>query len=183
MDLKEIAAVSGKSGLFKVVKPTRNGVILEAIDETKKRFIAGAHDRVSILKEISIYTTGAENSIALEDVLVKLDTGFGPELPVNAKGSDDELRTFMAKLLPEYDKEKVYCSDIRKLVLWYNILKSNFPELLVAKPAEEPKIEEKKEEVKSTAESKKEAKKEKAEPKEKEEKTPKAKTSTAKAKK
>ncbi len=72
MDLKDVAAVSGKGGLFKVVKPTRTGVILETIDADKKKLIANASSRVSILKEISLYTTTGEGSVLLEDVLLKI---------------------------------------------------------------------------------------------------------------
>lgn len=72
MDLKDIAAVSGKSGLYKVLKPTRNGVILESIDEQKTKFIANANTRVSLLKEISIYTDGKEASVPLEDVFSRI---------------------------------------------------------------------------------------------------------------
>ena len=68
MNLKDVAAIAGKSGLYKVIKPTRTGVILESIDEQKIKIIANSNTRVSILKEISMYTTGAEASKALEDI-------------------------------------------------------------------------------------------------------------------
>ena len=68
MDLKEIASVSGKPGLYRVVKPTRTGIILETIDDTKKKLVANANSRVSLLKEISIYTTSDEGSINLAKV-------------------------------------------------------------------------------------------------------------------
>ena len=70
MDWKEIAAVSGKSGLYYVVKPTRAGFILESIDEEKKRFMAGQSVRVSVLHEISIYTE--EDAVALSEVMQKI---------------------------------------------------------------------------------------------------------------
>src|SRR5688572_7139638 len=112
--LKEIASVSGKGGLFRILKPTRNGVILETIDDKKIKSVANSNERVSILKEISIYTTGDESSKALEDVLKDVHKLFGAELKVSSKSSDAELRDFMEKVVPDYDVEKVYCSDIRK---------------------------------------------------------------------
>jgi len=127
--LKEIASVSGKGGLFRILKPTRNGVILETIDDKKIKSVANSNERVSILKEISIYTTGDESSKALEDVLKDVHKLFGIALKVSSKSSDAELRDFMEKVVPDYDVEKVYCSDIRKLVIWYGILSKNFPEI------------------------------------------------------
>ena len=121
MDLKEVAAVSGKSGLFKVVKPTRTGVILETIDEAKKRVVASANNRVSILKEISIYTNGTEDSILLEDVFIEVAKQFGNNITLTSKSSEKDLRDFLGKVVPDYDDEKVYTSDIKKLISWYNI--------------------------------------------------------------
>ncbi|HEY8401403.1 MAG TPA: DUF5606 domain-containing protein [Cytophagaceae bacterium] len=147
MDLKEIAAVSGKSGLFKVLKPTRSGVILEAIDQTKMKFVANANNRISLLKEISVYTTGKEASIPLEDVFINIFKKYGDKLEVTSKSSPDELQKFMGVVVPDYDVEKVYTSDIKKLVSWYTILVSNFPGIF-----------EKKEEAKETAATESEVK-------------------------
>lgn len=129
MDLKEIAAISGKGGLFKVLKPTRAGVILESLDEQKTRSVAGPQSRVSLLKEISIYTTDAEGSVPLEDVFRKIHAQYGENpLPVDGKSDADELGDFMAEVLPEYDRDRVYPSDMKKLVIWYVILVNHLPE-------------------------------------------------------
>lgn len=151
MDLKDIAAVSGKSGLFKVVKPTRTGLILETLDEAKAKLIAGASNRVSLLNEISIFTTGEEASVSLEKVLLSIHKKRGAAIPVDAKASNEELFDFLGEMLPEFDREKVYPSDIRKLVVWYSLLAKHAPEKFI-------------EEVKETAaaETKKPAKKEEA---------------------
>ena len=133
MELKEVAAVSGRGGLFKILKPTKNGVILEAIDASKKRFVAGANERVSILNEISIYTTDNEGSVPLESVLQKINAKYGKEISISSKSTNDELGAFLGSVLPEYDREKVYHSDIKKLAVWYGILQANYPELLVVK--------------------------------------------------
>jgi hypothetical protein len=137
--LKQIASVSGKGGLFRILKPTRNGVILETIDEKKIKLAAGSNERVSILKEISVYTTGAESSTSLEEVLKSVHKLFGAELKVSNKSSDAELRAFMEKVVPDYDAERVYCSDIKKLINWYGILTKNFPEIFTEKKIEEKK--------------------------------------------
>jgi hypothetical protein len=165
MELREVAAVSGRGGLFKILKPTKNGVILEAIDSSKKRFVAGANERVSILNEISIYTTDKEGSVQLETILYKIHAKYGTDTKITSKSTDDELGVFLGSVLPDYDREKVYHSDIKKLANWYAILLANFPEVLIAKKIEA--IAEKKEtaeEVITPAPAKKAAaKKEKAE--------------------
>jgi hypothetical protein len=165
MELREVAAVSGRGGLFKILKPTKNGVILEAIDASKKRFVAGANERVSILNEISIYTTDKEGSVPLETILQKINAKYGADTKITSKSTEDELGAFLASILPDYDREKVYHSDIKKLANWYAILFANFPEVLAPKAAE--KKAEKKEvaEEEAPAPAKKAAaKKEKAEP-------------------
>ncbi|MCS6823008.1 MAG: DUF5606 domain-containing protein [Cytophagaceae bacterium] len=145
--LKDIASVSGKSGLFKVLKPTRNGVILESIDSQKSKLIANTSERVSILKDISIYTKGEENSIPLETILKKVYELYGSSLNITPKSPDAELRAFMQKVLPNYDEERVYCSDIKKLISWYSILLANFPDMFTDGAAQQ------KEEQKNTEEN------------------------------
>ncbi|MCU0428576.1 MAG: DUF5606 domain-containing protein [Cytophagaceae bacterium] len=180
--LKEIASVSGKGGLFRILKPTRNGVILETLDEKKSKLVANANERVSILKEISIYTTGAESSKPLEEILVTIKSTFGESLGVTTKSSEAELRAFLSKVLPDYDEEKVYASDIKKLVSWYEILVKFFPEALVIEEKKETATEalvQEEGEVKEKPKAKAKAKKEEDSTEEK----PKAKATKAKAKK
>jgi len=129
MNLKEVAAISGKSGLYKVIKPTRTGVILESIDEQKLKIIANSTTRVSILKEISMYTTGSEASKALEDIFALVFKKHGLSIPVSPKDDGASLGSFLEGVLPDYDKEKVYLSDIKKLVTWYTILAQFYPEM------------------------------------------------------
>ena len=71
MTISEIATVSGKGGLYKVVAPTKSGVILESLDEAKTKLVATTNHRLSLLNEISIYTTTKEGTVALEDILTK----------------------------------------------------------------------------------------------------------------
>ncbi len=127
MELKDIAAVSGKRGLYKVLKPTRSGVILETLDETRKKLVANANSRVSILKEISIYTTGVESSVLLEEVFELVHAKYGLNLELDK--DDQSLFAFLEGILPSYDAEKVYPSDIKKMINWYNIIANYYPEV------------------------------------------------------
>lgn len=136
-DLKDIASISGKGGLFKVVKPTRTGVILETIDEHKNKVIGGGSSRISLLKEISIYTTGVESSTPLENVFDKIYQKHGKDLPIDSKASNNELTNFLEGVLPEFDKERVYTSDIKKLVTWYGLISKFSPERLEAASIDE----------------------------------------------
>lgn len=158
MELREVATISGKGGLFKIVKPTRAGVILESLDEQKSRIVAGTQHRVSLLKEISIYTTGKESSIPLEEVLLSISEKYGKDIPASSKSSSDELSDFIESVVPNYDKERVYTSDIKKLVSWYIILATHAPELFEKKTAD-TQVEDKKA-TESTTEKPAEARKE-----------------------
>ncbi len=137
MELKDIATLAGKSGLFKVVKPTRIGVILEAIDKKKSRFATGPNHRVSLLNEISIYTTDSEGSVPLEKLFTDIFKEFGADTGLSSSSSNEELKAFMQHILPDHDKERVYVSDIKKLVSWYNLLMREMPERFEADTAEE----------------------------------------------
>lgn len=134
MELSEIASIAGKGGLYKISKPMRSGVVVESLDEKKQKMVAGAHNRISILKEISIYTNDEEGSIPLEDVLQKIYEEFDNDPGVNSSSNPDELKAFLKHVVPQYDQSRVYVSDIKKLVSWYAILYKEAPEVL--KPQE-----------------------------------------------
>jgi len=129
MDLKEIASVSGKGGLYKIIKPTKSGVILESLDDTKTKLVASATHRLSLLHEISIYTTDKEGTAPLELVLKKINKDFGNDLGVDPDSDPAELKAFLKSVLPEYDEGRVYVSDIKKLVKWYTVLATYAPEI------------------------------------------------------
>lgn len=133
MDYNEIAAVSGKSGLFKVLKPTRNGVILESLDEKKSKLVTGPHHRVSLLSEISVYTMDVNKNIPLEDVFKKIYKEFGDDPGLDGKSDKDELFAFMKEIVPDFDSERVYPSDIKKIVSWYKVVYDKATELLKEK--------------------------------------------------
>jgi len=132
MELKEIASISGKGGLYKVLKPTKSGVILEALDESRTKLVASATQRLSLLNEISIYTTATEGTVSLESVLKKINLEFGKDLGVDQESGATELKAFLKSVLPDYDESRVYVSDIKKLVKWYSVLSVYAPEVLSA---------------------------------------------------
>ncbi len=141
MKLKEVAVISGKPGLYQILKPTRNGVIIEAIGGGRSKIMADASHRISILKEISIYTTTEEGSVPLQDVFHKMYEKYALKLDV--KTSDNTaLKGLLNDVLPEWDKDRVYTSDIKKLVMWYDILAQHAPELIDPAQKEEDEEEE-----------------------------------------
>ncbi len=157
MELKDIASVSGKGGLFKILSPTRTGAVLESLDNQKKKMIVGAHSKVSVLSEISIYTTDADGSKPLEEVLKKIHKEFNGDTDLDSGSAPDELKSFLKFILPEYDEARVYVSDIKKLVSWYAILVKEAPEIF-----EEAKKEVKAKEDKPAEKAEKADKPEKA---------------------
>lgn len=132
MTLDDIATISGKGGLFKVFKPAKSGVILESLDEQKTKLVATANHRLSILSEISIYTTTKEGTVLLAEVLKKIHASFGDDLGLDAEADASELKSFLKSVLPDYDENRVYVSDIKKLVKWYGVLLKYAPEIVSA---------------------------------------------------
>jgi hypothetical protein len=142
MKYSDIASVTGKGGLFKIVKPTRTGVILESLDDSRKKLIASAAQRISVLSDISIYTTDEEGSRPLSEVLHTIHEEFGDDPGVTPTSEGDELKAFLKHILPNYDEGRVYVSDIKKLITWYGILYKEQPELLKQKGTEEETTDE-----------------------------------------
>jgi hypothetical protein len=136
MTMADIATVSGKGGLYKVLAPTKSGVILESLDESKTKMVATTNHRLSLLNEISIYTTTKEGNIPLHDVFRKVHQDFGDDPGVDSNSDADELKAFMKSILPEYDESRVYTSDIKKLVKWYDLIRKYAPEILTEPEAE-----------------------------------------------
>ncbi len=129
MNFKDIASVAGKPGLYRIVSPTRSGVVLEALDEKKTKFVAGMSMRVSVLNDISIYTLTEEGAEPLESVMKKIDANYQGDTGVDASATDAELRAFLKSVLPEFDQDRVYVSDIKKLNAWYLLIHKNCPEV------------------------------------------------------
>ena len=149
--LKQIANVAGYSGLYRILKPGRAGVIVESLDDKKTKTMMGPTARVSVLNDISIYVDddSDEQSVSLGAVLQAIDEKYGDKLTVDPKGSNDELADFMASVVPTYDRERVRLTDIKKLISWYGILRQYAPDVF-EKPAEETKAEVEEPEVAET---------------------------------
>lgn len=112
-----------------MVSPTKAGVILESLDESKTKLIATTHHRLSLLHEISIYTTTEEGTVPLGEVLKKINKEFGTDIGINGNADPSELKSFLKSVLAEYDEDRVYVSDIKKLVKWYGVLLQYAPEV------------------------------------------------------
>lgn len=120
MELSKILSISGKPGLYLMVGEAKNNLIVESLIDGKK-IPSFAHDRVSTLKEISIYTESED--VALEKVFKSI-YGFTEGKPVDnpKKSSGDVLKSTFSKILPDYDRDAVYVSDIKKIFTWFNLL-------------------------------------------------------------
>lgn len=144
--LKTIANISGYPGLYRIVKPGRSGVIVETIDAKKTKTMMGPQARVSVLNDISMYvdrpdSAQNEQSVPLGDILMMVADTFGDDLPVTSKADGSELADFMAQVLPDYDRERVRDTDIRKLISWYTILRQFAPEAFEKVAEEVPTAE------------------------------------------
>ena len=117
-----ILAISGKPGLYKLVTRGKNNLIVEALDATHRRQPAFGSDRITSLADIAMFTDS--DDIPLMDVLESLKTlENGNKSAIDYKKvSGDDLREYFAKVLPNYDRDRVHTSDIKKLIQWYNIL-------------------------------------------------------------
>jgi len=184
MEFDKLISVSGQGSLFKIISRTNFGLIAESLED-KKRIPVYQSTNVSTLTDISIYTE--EGEISLKEVFIKLHEKEAGKETAILKSKDPEIKKYFEEILPDFDKEKVYTSDIKKVFKWYNqLIKSNLldPEELKKKDEEVEEEAEEKAETKTKAKSKKEegaetekkpaAKKEKSETTKK--KTPTAKT-------
>jgi hypothetical protein len=123
MSLDKILSISGKPGLYQIVTQTRTGAVVESLID-KKRITVGAHSNISILSEIAIYTLTEE--VPLSDVLKKVKVREnGEQTAISHKDGKDILEEFFFEILPDYDEDRVYPSDIKKIVQWYNLLQKN----------------------------------------------------------
>jgi hypothetical protein len=119
MALKDILVISGQGGLFKYISQGRNAVIVESMSD-RKRMSIPATTKISMLDDIAIFTENEDVSLRL--VLKKIQTKENGGVAMPHKSSDAELKKYFAEALPEYDKDRVYVSDIRKILSWYNQL-------------------------------------------------------------
>jgi hypothetical protein len=119
MDLKDLVVITGMSGIYKIIKPSGTGVLVENIAD-QKRTVVPQTKSISKLEDIGLYTQ--TDTMPLGEVFEKIKEKFGQELPVTLKSDDSELRFFMETVIPEYDPERVYISNIKKLITWYLLI-------------------------------------------------------------
>ncbi|WP_136479816.1 DUF5606 family protein [Cognatitamlana onchidii] len=123
MSLDKVIAISGKPGLFKLITQTRGGFVAESLIDNK-RLSVSVQNNVSILSEIAIYTLTEE--VPLSSVFQKIkDKENGGVTSVNPKDSKDKLEEYFFEVLPDYDEDRVYASDIKKVIQWYNLLQKH----------------------------------------------------------
>lgn len=150
--LKTILSISGKSGLYKLISSGKNMLIVESVDAAKKRMPAYAHDRITSLADIAMFTDSED--VPLPDIFESMKAKEkGTVCPIDLKkASTNELFDYFAQILPNYDQDRVHANDIKKLITWYNILINNgiteFKEESEEEKAEEAVVEEKVEEDK-----------------------------------
>lgn len=123
MSLDKVLSIAGKPGLYKLVTQTRGGFVAESLLD-KKRLSVGVQQNVSVLSEIAIYTLTEE--VPLKDVFNKIKKKEnGQKTSVKPKDSKDKLEEYFFEVLPDYDEDRVYASDIKKVVQWYNLLQEH----------------------------------------------------------
>lgn len=122
MELKGILAISGKPGLYKMLSQGKNSIIVEAFEDKKKFPVYAAHN-ISALEEISIYTDTED--VPLIDVFKNIFELTEGKEAISHKSSKNQLEEFFSKVLPNYDEDRVYISDIKKIIQWYNTMYRN----------------------------------------------------------
>ena len=136
MALDKILSIGGKPGLYKLLTQTRSGFVGESLLDGK-RVTVGLRSNVSVLSEIAIYTL--EEEVPLREVFQKIkEKEDGKMTTINHKADKIELEEYFFEILPNYDEDRVYASDIKKIIQWYNILVDNkITDFVVAEDAEE----------------------------------------------
>jgi hypothetical protein len=118
--LKTIVAISGKPGLYKVISQGKNMLVVESLTD-KKRIPAHASEKVVSLGDISMFTEGEDKPLGeILDAMKAKENGG--KASVDPKSDNESLRTYFAAIVPDFDRERVYPTDIKKLVIWYNLL-------------------------------------------------------------
>ncbi len=117
--LKGILSVSGQSGLFKLVAESKNNIIIESL-ETLKRMPVHSTSKISALEDIAVYTENGD--VPLKDVFKAISEKENGGPAISPKAPDSVLKSYFEKVVPEYDKGRVYISDIKKVLSWYNVL-------------------------------------------------------------
>lgn len=135
--LKGILAISGEPGLYKMVSQIKNGIIVESI-ENQKRIPTYATNKISSLEDIAIFTE--EDEVPLKEIFLNIKAKSNGEQVLTGKVSNDQVKSLFKEILPNYDEDRVYVSDMKKVFRWFNILaKENL--LNETEPETEPETE------------------------------------------
>ena len=139
--LKTILSIAGRPGLFKLVNQGKNMLIVESL-QTGKRTPAYAHDKVISLGDIAIYTV--ENDVPLTEVFASIkEKNNGEQVDIKAIGDVSKLRAYFKEILPDFDEDRVYTNDIKKVFTWYNqLIAAGISDFTAETPAEEAETEE-----------------------------------------
>jgi len=119
MDLSKILSITGKPGLYKVATQAKNGIIVESLADGKK-FTAFSNERMSSLEEISIFSQAED--IPLKDIFKSFFDKYEGKACIGHKSDNETLKKVFEEVVPNYDSERVYISDIKKVIQWYNLL-------------------------------------------------------------
>ncbi len=119
MNIDKIVSILGKPGLYQIISQSKKAVIVESLAD-KKRFPVNAVHNISALSDIAIYTYDEE--VPLRDVFYKMFKKQDGKKAIDPKSKKEELKSFFGEVLPEYDEDRVYTSNIKKIVQWYNLL-------------------------------------------------------------
>lgn len=141
--LKGILSISGQSGLFKLVAESKSNIIVESL-ENSKRMPVHSTSKVSALEDIAIYTENGD--VPLKEIFKAISDKENGAAAISPKVSSNELKAYFEEVVPEYDRDRVYISDIKKVLLWYNILQEK--ELLDFSELEENNTEHKENDAK-----------------------------------
>lgn len=150
MEFKDILAIAGKPGLFKLITQSKHGAVVESLLDGK-RFTAFAHERLSTLEEISVFAETED--LSLKEVFRKMKEKLQDDKAIDPRSDKEELREFFEDMIPEHDKERVYPSDIKKILSWYNLLHDHDLLHLIEEEEKEETEKEKPEETEKNKES------------------------------
>lgn len=120
MSLKGIISIAGMPGLFKVLAQSKSGFIVESLGD-KKRMPVSSSQRISMLEDISVFTMA--DDLPLTEVMLKMKDAVSSNPPVDAKSDPDKLRAYFRTIVADFDSERVYPSDIKKIITWFHLVK------------------------------------------------------------
>ena len=168
MQYREIVAVTGLGGLFQLIASKQDGAIVRSLEDKSTRFVSSRIHNFTPLESIEVFTTG--DNVNLAEVFKAMQEQEAKTAPIDAKADNNAIKAYFKSVFPTFDEERVYVSDMKKMVKWYSILKSNdllrFDEVAEEATVEAPAAETAVEEAPAEKPAKKAAKPKKAAAKE-----------------